>query len=74
MNRTYMVAISLLSMALGGCGTYQSASNTCDYKKIPYCCDRTAGTGTEILNCPSTTPASIEPAAGDELFRRSIRK
>lgn len=74
MNKIYIVAISLVSIVLSGCGTYQSASNTCDYHKIPYCCDRTAGTGTEVSNCPASAPASIEPAAGDELFRKSMRK
>lgn len=77
-KRTYLMPAALfLTMTLGACGTMDN-SNTCDYNRVPYCCDRTAGTGTEIMNCPVPAPAYIEPQAGDDrgdrMFRRAQRK
>lgn len=74
-----MPAALFLTMTLGACGTMDT-NNTCDYHRVPYCCDRTAGTGTEIMNCPAPAPAPayIEPQAGDDrgdrIFRRAQRK
>lgn len=77
------VSSALLPLILGGCCENMAAR---PYHGVPYCCDRTAGTGTGIYcarpetspvameDPTSITPSKIEPAAGDQVFWKAIQK
>ncbi len=76
------VSAALLPVILSGC--YDNYAIR-PYHGVPYCCDRTAGTGPEYY-CAETrrtkrvamsqpAPTNIEPAAGGEkVFYKAIQK
>lgn len=77
------VSAALVPVILAGC----SGMDVRDYHKVPYCCDRTAGTGIEYFKAErqaryveaQEAPLNIEPAAGetidgDRMFNEAVRK
>ncbi len=73
------VSASLLPVILTGCCDTLAAR---PYYGIPYCCDRTAGTGIEHYCAESRpvamerqpAPVYVEPAAGDVIFNKAMHK
>ncbi len=73
------ISAALIPLIIGGCCENMA---TRPYQDIPYCCDRTAGTGIELYCAEpeksaaikEQAPTTIEPAAGDEVFHKAIQK
>jgi hypothetical protein len=66
------ISAALLPLALGACSNMETAS----YERVPYCCNRTAGTGVSVY-ASQPAPTNIAPAAGDEgqrVFHEAVQK